>query len=658
MMMRMRGRFPLVLLLVAACGGGGGQDSTAVIYAPTRAEIPFPNQLLFFGTTDGTVNIPVADPSDISDPVNAINEQDGFSTMAPIAVEVEKEVRADSVVAGRTVRVYEMTFDPQLGAATGVDAELSTAEFAAVARGASIVVVPLVPLQPKTSYMVVLTRGLRDVDGAPVGKSRDYALLTRTTALVDATGASAVNGVSDADANLLEQLRGLTVFQVQQAAVLSGIAADDIVASWDFRTQSVGDVLEAVRAATAPRGIAMGYAGTTADAGALGLADVYVGQLAIPSYLDPADPLGSWWKGPNGSALTQFNPMPVEVALLNIPVLMTVPNDSSGQSRPPGGWPVVIYQPGITRVRTDMLAIADTMAQAGFVTIAIDLPLHGITDTANPFYQAGAERTFDLDLVDNATGAPGADGMIDPSGFHIVNLRSLLTTRDNLRQAVSDLFTLVSTISVIDFDGEGADLDASTIHFFGHSLGGIVGTAFTALEDRIDSAVLGMCGSGIPRLLEGSEFYGPTFQAGLIAAGLQPGTPDYDSFFVALQTLVDSIDPGNYASRAVAAHPVYMIEIVGSATSPPDDVVPNAVPGWPLAGTEPLARLMNLAAVDPLLDDALGARGIVRFTSGVHSSHLVPSAAPAVTAQIHASIATFFLSGGTRIEITDPTTIE
>ena len=51
--------------------------------------------------------------------------------------------------------------------------------------------------------------------------------------------------------------------------------------------------------------------------------------------------------------------------------------------RPPTGWPVAIFQHGLTRNRVDAVAIADAFASAGFVVVSIDLPLHGITPT-NP----------------------------------------------------------------------------------------------------------------------------------------------------------------------------------------------------------------------------------------------------------------------------------
>ena len=41
------------------------------------------------------------------------------------------------------------------------------------------------------------------------------------------------------------------------------------------------------------------------------------------------------------------------------------------------------------------------------------------------------ERTFNVDLVNNTTGAAARDGVIDSSGTHFINLPSPLTSRDN-----------------------------------------------------------------------------------------------------------------------------------------------------------------------------------------------------------------------------------
>ena len=87
--------------------------------------------------------------------------------------------------------------------------------------------------------------------------------------------------------------------------------------------------------------------------------------------------------------------MPVAQASLPIPLFVTVPNAGSGQAKPAAGWPVVIFQHGITRNRTDMLALAPTLAAAGFVTVAIDMPLHGLP-VGHPLRINGIERTFDF----------------------------------------------------------------------------------------------------------------------------------------------------------------------------------------------------------------------------------------------------------------------
>ncbi|MGV2480389.1 UNVERIFIED_CONTAM: hypothetical protein IGO34_26690, partial [Salmonella enterica subsp. enterica serovar Weltevreden] len=103
---------------------------------------------------------------------------------------------------------------------------------------------------------------------------------------------------------------------------------------------------------------------------------------------------------------------------------------------------VVIFQHGITGNRSQMLPLSPALTQAGFAVIAIDLPLHGAAATGSEAalrVPGTTERTFDLDLVNNTTSAPGPDGSIDGSGTHFINLASLATSRDNLRQGVSDL---------------------------------------------------------------------------------------------------------------------------------------------------------------------------------------------------------------------------
>jgi pimeloyl-ACP methyl ester carboxylesterase len=313
-----------------------------------------------------------------------------------------------------------------------------------------------------------------------------------------------------------------------------------------------------------------------------------------------------------------------------------------------------------------MFAIAAALAAQGFAVVAIDAPLHGITDPTNPFYRnqllAGSpaaglitgERTFDMDFENNDTGAQGPDGHIDDSGIYFINLASLLTSRDNLRQASSDLMELTRAIPGLSYTG-ATDFDGSRIEFVGQSLGSIIGTAFIAMEPHVNVAVLNVPGGGIARLLDASPAFGPSIHAGLAAAGLTQGTPQYDAFFVAAQTVADSGDSINFAF-ATAAKSILAQEVVGDDTHPSDQVIPNFVPGAPLSGTDPLIAALGLSTLTQTTQ-APSIRGVVRFTQGAHGSLLDPTSSPAVTVEMQTEMASMIASGGQEVLISDSSVI-
>ncbi len=341
-------------------------------------------------------------------------------------------------------------------------------------------------------------------------------------------------------------------------------------------------------------------------------------------------------------------------------MLMSVPN--SGEM-PGDGWPVTIFQHSITRSRTDMLAIAGAMADAGRVVIAIDMPMHGIIDTDSPLYadntpfEGDHERTFDIDLMVNplADGetaevdAPttGADGKADPSGQYYINLQNLANTRDNLRQSVADLFVLRASLG--GAVGEGFRLNPNNLSFVGHSLGGIVGTTMLSYDDSFQSASLAMPGGGIAQLLVNSPSFSPDINAGLESVGIATGSAEYNSFFTVAQTLMDSGDPINHASTlAQAASPqLHLIEVIG------DQTIPNSVATAPLSGTDPLARQLGLTQITATSSTG----GLVKFSAGDHSSIINPATSLAATVEMQTQVATFAATQGTVLPITDSTVI-
>ncbi len=623
------------------------------VFDPANGLLPFPNALLFGGSEDGTLNIPVAEDvaGNFGDPSVALNTLDGFSTTQPMNASFGKALDPASVLLGENVLVYEVTTDAN-GLVTGVVSELGAGQVAAVAVGSSIAILPLAPLKESTDYVVLITNGVLGADGQAVTANRTFGWVAGTVPLTGAPVAP------------LEPLRR-SVNSMLEAAGALGVDRTTVVQAWSTKTQSITPVMNAVKNASQSGGaIAVAPTGLTTNninEALPGIADVYIGTLDVPYYLaQPEGPndaaaIASFWRGEGGSFLTRFNPQPIATSVQTIPVLMTLPNANSGQAMPEAGWPIVIFVHGVTNDRTNMFAIADSMAQAGFAVVAIDQAMHGITDATSPLAAANTpfpndrERTFDIDLVNNETGEAGPDGIVDPSGRHYYSPAQLLNTRDNLRQSAADLLVLSASLGSIP----GVAVDVTRKAVIGHSLGGSTATTFAAFDDSVNSVSLGMPAAGMVQTTIASLSFGPPIKAGLSAAGLEEGTPEFARFVVAAQTIVDSGDPINFGAQLASMHPVHMIEVVGNGTedSPADTVVFNAIPGAPLAGTEALARVMGLTTITATTSGS----GLVKFTGGDHGSLLSPASSGRldVTTEMQTQLATFAASGGTLIQVSN-----
>ncbi len=633
-----------------------GVGSFRARFVPLSGVLPYPTDLYFNGSTDGTLNIPA---SPFLPNAAAINALDGYSTVATATARFSAAINP-ATISGATVRMIEVTVDNATKATIGVRGVRVygtdyTARVASTvdSAGSTLEIVPLRPLTPSTGatnvgYLIVLTNGLQSTSGAAATPDNDYATIKSAQPTCAAITNVSLNGICL-----------LTGAQLQIAAAV-GVPAANVVLTFSFSTQATHDTLDVAAALAQPTAIVTQFTGLNLSALSPSLppiADVYVGTLAIPYYHNPAAPLTGSWRGAPFTAvpgaaptthLTRFNPVPVVQANLTIPLFVTVPNALSGQAKPVAGWPVVIFQHGLRGNRSQSAAVAAAYAAQGFVVAAIDIPLHGITDTTSPLYQGPNERTFNLDLVNNATGAPGADGMIDPSGTHIINLTSLLTSRDNLRQAAIDIVQLSKSLPNLDLDGDTVpDIDATRIHYSSISLGSIVGTVANALPISTQSAYLNVPGGGIANLLRESAALSPSVNAGLAAAGLQPGTTLYEQFFRDAQTVVDSGDPLNYVATAFAARPILVSQVIN------DLVVPNTA----------TQRLINAAAF--VKANAAGPNGVaagggrwVHFTSGSHGSLLDPSSSLAVTTEMQTHAASLVVSGGGAFVIANPAILE
>ena len=671
---------------------------TAALFEPAQGVFPFPNDLYFSGTTDGTINIQPANgliPNQVG-----LNALDGWSTTAPIRIRFGGALDPSSFSA-TNIRLYQVKISNLNKAVSGFTRPLTYGtEFTAnVATDAGVgntilEIRPLVPLQPSqgpatptsplpdaTGYLVLVTNGVKMVGGAAATADTDYA--TIKTTLGPTVAAANCATLPNAP---MQGACGFTAshFAVAANPALGALALNpaNIIISAHFTTVATRDTLLALGqiifspAAPAP---AIGVAPTSIPLNTINpalpaFASARFGTVTVPyySYIPAAQAPGgmsndsavlhtAWHAAaappaplsdPNGELnLTRFNPIPKKVVDKAIPLLVIMPNTNAGAAgvKPANGWPVVIFEHGITRDRSDAFALAQAFASQGWVIAAVDLPLHGITSTTSPLYQAANEQTFNLDLIVNASGAAGPDGVIDPTGTHFINLTYPLASRDNLRQGVVNLLGLRRALASRDLSGDGVgDIDGSRIAFVGQSLGSIVGISYGAVLPSpalTRTAVFSVPGGGVAALLRDSPTFGPRINAGLQAQGLLPGTSLYAQYFRDVQNIVDAGDPLNFVTLAAQQRSIYFQQVVGGGGTPaalPDQVIPNSATqrliDAIIGSGQPFPRVVPGA---PITGD-----GYVNFIVGDHGSLLSPTASAGATGEMQGETVTYTATVG------------
>ncbi|WP_049045692.1 VolA/Pla-1 family phospholipase [Aeromonas hydrophila] len=348
---------------------------------------------------------------------------------------------------------------------------------------------------------------------------------------------------------------------------------------------------------------------------------------------------------------------------------------------------VIIYQHGVTSVKENAYALALGQIYAGMqagkkvALVVIDHPLHG-------------ERGF-------ALSGSMATVTTSENPTPYLNLSYLTVARDNLKQSVADLLGLRLAVGLANAKG-ALGVAGVKVHFLGHSLGAISGTNLLAVANqpignaqadalfKFDTGGLAMPGGGIAPLLLNSPTFGPTIKMGVLTSGsaeLKAGFTAYapncktavptcfvneflpslsttqqaaaastlQSYSFAAQSVLDSADPINLGRGIQSSFPLFATEIVGDgALSLSDQVIPNSIASAPLGGTEPLFKVL---ALQPLTATGAASHNAARFVAGGHSSLLAPDEnfdpSGDVTTEMQSQFASFFMSGGTAVKVTD-----
>ena len=520
-------RVRLLLLLAVLVGSISADVSKPVVDTPvvhalydlsTPAASPFPSDHFTVPDPDQStgrrVALPMPADCDVArsecDDITVLNELDGFNQHPRVSIPFDGDVDPASVTSETIFIVSVPDFDEETW--------LSTRPEVDIIRLAQIVWDPETrtlharsdeALQEHTRYAIVVTRGVRDANGRPIGPSEsflNYRHLLATSGdpqliwyrheLIQAEHAARIAGVQR------QNLAALSPFHTQSSTFLARRIHDDIFAAAapapaDFNigpggtraVYSLADIASVTFNQQTTTGPAL-----TATAGNLNLLRFVPGavdRLAFGRYESPAYRVHP---GEYIPTVATRHGQPVQQSVETIYFNLYLPSGPM----PPGGWPVTIVGHG-SGLHKNFMAPSDTsyLASHGVAWLMINTAGHGFgplstlrfafTDGTTAVLPAGG-RSVDQD----------GDGQIALNeGFQATDLHRLRDQHDGYIQTAADLMQLVRVIQVgIDVDGDGhRDLDPDHITYWGWSIGSNYGMAFFATTPEVRAAVFSTIGA-------------------------------------------------------------------------------------------------------------------------------------------------------------------
>ncbi|HWO20626.1 MAG TPA: hypothetical protein VNO30_17775 [Kofleriaceae bacterium] len=582
----------VLLLTVGGCPDiktDGDETSSAPVveFDPSNKIVPFPNNLLLDPTT-GKVNLPAQCGETATAKAlreNVLNQLDGFGTFetaltVTFSEDVDMASLTDKIVIYK--RAAGMTaVDPAVAMPLPIVTQLTkTARFDAACATAvmipQVVIIPRVPLEQRSSYVVALLGGIKTMSGATFEPSGTWRLVREAENPV-----TVKDGLIIADRTPLDpaddedrvRLLGIDLLWKAHAAPLKFLAddlpadkrkgRDQILLAWEFKTQTTTDPLDPAVAGSPASEVAttpmLGNASQTAgiDRGNLPYSQCVAGDSNTLCFLKIALGKGNYTIGNAlcaalacdqigdvlGSALPSkqyqvdtTNPYtgmgtkpipgawgnptdPTEVKTENISVLTLLPATAA----PAGGYPVVVFQHALGQSKTTVFAIAGRLASQGFAVVAIDAVGH----------DSRAVRVTNNAAIGCADTTPtctrpdcGPSPVDFPQCYAPFLSPNLGATRDGIRQTVVDQLRLLAALKACGTTACGTlTVDPTHIVYLGQSLGGILGSLTLGLTTDIKAGVLNVAGAGWVDILENTSTLRLQCQLvdGLIDAGILMG---------------------------------------------------------------------------------------------------------------------------------------
>jgi hypothetical protein len=471
----MRFRLPAAAaVLTFAAAAGPAHAAAPTLFPSDRLTVADPAQL-----TGKRVNLPKPDctarPSDCND-VNLINQLDGF--------DVEPRVE---IGLGRPVEIAMVTPDSVYVQATAGGEHIGLNRLVFSPARNTLFGTPVKQLREGTGYRLVVSAALNGT-----AAQTTFTTMSTTSGLMRMRRALDDQSAYDA-AGIAPPARGLnfagadgkrTVFP---AALVLRINREE--------DKGPGPLVEELSPNTAVRGAAL-YA---------------FGSFESPSWLTaerviPQVPTKTGVPKVQGRETVGFT--------------LIVPSGA----KPPGGFPVAIFGPGITRSKYDLFLAADENASRGIATMATDPVGHAygprsqtkLDLVTGPQTFSGFGRGRDFNADGKITEQEGVQSPGQPAPLAAVALR------DGLRQTALDNMALVRAIGRgVDVDGDGTqDLRRDGVTYYAQSLGGIYGTLLMGVDPLVRAALLNVAGGPIADIARLS----PGFR-NLVAAELRNRRP-------------------------------------------------------------------------------------------------------------------------------------
>ena len=446
--------------------------------------------------------VQVSDCQDIA----VINTLDGFSTQPRITVPFTGAIDPSSVTSDTVflLSLGDVQTGRGLGTKVGINQRLwDPATYTMVFESDEL-------LQEHTRYVLIVTDGVRDAAGKAIKVRK-------------------MNDDDDDDNNKGSRLSGNEDYQRElRDAMRAHRGSGKIAAATVFTTQtSTGDlakIMRQIKANTpATASFMLGSAGGAPVRSVFNVANV--AGIQFNRQVSTTAPLQSGFlptpaldvvPGAVGQiAYGKFSSPNYQTAGQYIPA---TPTGNSGRplvqgsndlvfqlfvpagTKPATGWPVAIFGHGFTdSMYGAPWTVASVFASQGIATLSINVVGHG----------GGAAGTLNVlragdTPVSVPAGGRGIDqdgnGAIDSTeGVNAAAPRTIIGSRDGLRQTVIDLMQLVRQVEVgMDIDGDGAaDLNAARIYYAGQSFGGIYGTKLLGIEPNIKAGVPNVPGGSI-----------------------------------------------------------------------------------------------------------------------------------------------------------------